>query len=108
MTETTMAEPVSGYAYIPTRLIRSCVLSTREIAVLLALAGRVDENNECVLAQRTISSDSGCSVRTVRRTLADLERRGLVVKQDRFNDDGGRGPSLYRLEWGEYAPENQH
>ncbi|MDK7143361.1 helix-turn-helix domain-containing protein [Gleimia europaea] len=108
MTDSTAVEPVLGYAYIPTRLIRSCVLNIKEIAVLLALAGRVDENNECVLAQRTIASDSSCSVRTVRNALAGLERRGLVVREDRYHEDGGRAPSLYRLEWGEYAPENQH
>lgn len=108
MTDSTVVEPVTGYAYIPTRLIRSCVLSTREIAVVLALAGRVDENNECVVTQHTIASDSGCSVSTVHRALTDLEHKGLVVREDRFHERGGRAPSVYRLEWGEYAPENQH
>lgn len=108
MTDSTVVEPVTGYAYIPTRLIRSHVLATREIAVLLALAGRVDENNECELTQRTIASDSGCSVSTTQRALTDLEHKGLVVREDRFHERGGRAPSVYRLEWGEYAPENQH
>lgn len=108
MTETTVVELVPGNAYIPRRLIRSCVLSTREIAVLLALAGRVDENNECELTQQTIASDGGCSVSTAQRALTDLEHKGLVVREDRYHERGGRAPSLYRLEWGEYAPENQH
>lgn len=59
-------------------------------ACLLSIANYANEYGECWASQATIADGAECSVRQVRRILADLQERGLIVRERRGGAGKGR------------------
>lgn len=68
-----------------------------EKAVLLALANHADAQGECYPGQERLSLMASVPERSVRRHLANLEARGLLVRTHRYSGKGKRTSDLYRL-----------
>lgn len=83
--------------------------------VLLAIAQFVDEHAVGFPGQATLSATTEQGVRTVRRHLDFLEKRGLLVRTPRWRKDGTRTSDLYQLAGGQrpaaklagYEPANR-
>lgn len=69
---------------------------TRKL-VLLALADMADEHNSCYPGQERLAEMTSMAVSTVRRSLGELERDGLIVRARRSRQDGTRTSDRYRL-----------
>ena len=61
------------------------------------LEGRGRRDGECVLLLRTIGRETGLPARTIKRALAGLEAKGIIVRESRGRRGGGRGANLYRI-----------
>jgi hypothetical protein len=64
--------------------------NSSEKAILLALANYADGEGRCFPGQESLAKKAACSDRTVRTVLADLEERGVIVREERRRDDGYR------------------
>lgn len=64
--------------------------SASEKAILLALANYAGGDGRCHPGQESIAKKASCSDRTVRSVLADLEARGIIVREERRRKDGYR------------------
>ncbi len=64
--------------------------NSSEKAILLALANYADGEGRCFPGQESLAKKAACSDRTVRTVLADLEERGIIVREERRRDDGYR------------------
>lgn len=69
--------------------------------VLLAIAQFADEHAVGFPGQATLSETTEQGVRTVRRHLDFLEKRGLLVRTPRWRKDGTRTSDLYQLAGGQ-------
>ena len=65
--------------------------------VLVTLAKYADEQGRCWPSQATLAKNVRCSVITVRRYLARLEKVGLIQRQGRGGMNGGRTSDMYSL-----------
>lgn len=81
-----------GFAAVPTWMIRDRSIKRSSVLVYASLASR-SGLGEIYPSQDTIAEESGCSVRTVRSALSELEERGLVERRVRRSTDG-RATSL--------------
>lgn len=72
-------------------------LPHRAKAVYMYLKDRCNQNNQCYPAIGTIARDLQLSRRTVERAIADLEQAGLLMKEQRWRENGGRSSLLYTL-----------
>lgn len=72
-------------------------LPHRAKAVYMYLKDRCNQNNQCYPAIGTIAKELQLSRRTVERAIADLEQAGLLMKEQRWRENGGRGSLLYTL-----------
>jgi len=70
--------------------------STRK-NILLALADFADDKHECFPSQRLLSELAECSVDTVQRHVARLEKEGFISRLKRGRPRGGRTTDLYAL-----------
>ena len=61
------------------------------------LKDRCNQNNQCYPAIGTIAKELRLSRRTVERAIADLEQAGLLMKEQRWRENGGRSSLLYTL-----------
>lgn len=73
-------------------------LPTIDKFVLVVLADYADEARSCYPGQERIAANTGASVSTVRRALARLEHRGLIVRERRQRRDGSRTSDRYVLQ----------
>lgn len=64
---------------------------------LVVLASFADESASCFPSLATIANMSGVSVRTAQRSLADLERVGLISRVERTRENGSQASSRYFL-----------
>ena len=60
--------------------------------VLVALADRADENNQCFPSREQLQLDTSMNKQTVSKATEELERAGLIAKTRRFN-----GSTVYQL-----------
>jgi DNA-binding transcriptional ArsR family regulator len=60
--------------------------------VLVALADRADENNQCFPSREQLQLDTSMNKETISKATEELEKAGLVIKERRFN-----GSTVYRL-----------
>lgn len=65
--------------------------------VFLALADHADAQGRCWPSVGQLARKCACSERTVRRQLAQLQRRGLLAVERRHKAHGGTDTSVYRL-----------
>ena len=79
------------------RSIYASDLSHRAKSVYMYLKDRADSEGRCWPAIKTIARELALSPSTVKRALDDLCRAGLLVKDTRWRENGGRTSNLYRL-----------
>ena len=72
-------------------------LPHRAKTVYMYLKDRCNRDNQCYPAIGTIARELQLSRRTVERAIADLEQAGLLVKEQRWRENGGRSRQLYTL-----------
>ena len=72
-------------------------LSHRARAVYMYLKDRADSEGRCWPGIRTIAAELGFSRSTVKRALDELCQAGLLTKESRWRENGGRPSNLYRL-----------
>ena len=61
------------------------------------LKDRADKDGKCWPGIKTIAKELGLSSSTVKRALDDLYQAGLLTKETRWRENGGRTSNLYRL-----------
>ena len=79
------------------RNIYSSDLSHRARAVYMYLTDRADRDGKCWPAIKTIAKELNLSSSTVKRALDELCQAGLLIKESRWRENGGRTSNLYRL-----------
>ena len=72
-------------------------LSHRARAVYMYLKDRADKDGKCWPAIKTIAKEMNLSSSTVKRALNEQCQAGLLVKETRWRENGGRTSNLYRL-----------
>ncbi len=77
--------------------IYSSELPHRARTVYMYLKDRTNKDGTCWPSIRTIAGELKLSRATVFRALDDLCKAGLLEKEDRWRENGGRTSNLYRL-----------
>ena len=77
------------------RNIYSSDLSHRARSVYMYLKDRADKDDKCWPAIKTIAKELGLSSSTVKRALDELCQAGLLTKESRWRENGGRTSNLY-------------
>ena len=77
--------------------IYSSELPHRARAVYMYLKDRADKDGTCWPSIRTISRELGLSRATVCRALDDLCKAGLISREQRWRENGGKTSNLYKL-----------
>ena len=77
--------------------IYSSELPHRARAVYMYLKDRADKYVTCWPSIRTISRELGLSRATVCRALDDLCKAGLISREQRWRENGGKTSNLYKL-----------
>lgn len=77
--------------------IYSRELPHRAKTVYMYLKDRCNQNNQCYPAIGTIAKELRLSRRTVERAIADLVQAGLLTKEQRWRENGGRSSLLYTI-----------
>ena len=72
-------------------------LPHRAKAVYMYLKDRSNQEGQCYPAIGTIARELQLSRRTVERAIDDLLRAGLVTKEQRWRENGGRSSLLFTL-----------
>lgn len=72
-------------------------LPHRAKAVYMYLKDRGNKEDQCYPAIGTIAKELQLSRRTVERAIDDLVRAGLVTKEQRWRENGGRSSLLFTL-----------
>jgi DNA-binding MarR family transcriptional regulator len=79
------------------RSLYTSELPHRAVAVYMYLRDRADRDGKCYPAIGTIARELKLSRSTVKRAVADLEKAGYLVKEQRWRENGGKSSCLYRL-----------
>ena len=72
-------------------------LPHRAKAVYMYLKDRSNKEGQCYPAISTVAKELQLSRRTVERAIDDLVRAGLVTKEQRWRENGGRSSLLFTL-----------
>ena len=72
-------------------------LPHRARTVYMYLKDRCNKENQCYPSIGTIARELQLSRRTVEGAIADLERAGLLTKEQRWRENGGRSSLLFTL-----------
>jgi len=72
-------------------------LPHRAVTVFMYLSNRANKSKTCFPSVKRISEDLHISKSTVFRALNDLEAVGLIKREERWRDNGGRSRTLYWL-----------
>lgn len=75
-------------------------LPHRAKTVYMYLKDRSNQEGQCYPAIGTIARELQLSRRTVERAIDDLVRAGLVTKEQRWRENGGRSSLLFTLKGG--------
>lgn len=75
----------------------SSELPHRARAVYMYLHDRADKDGKCYPAIGTIAKELKLSRSTVKRAIADLEKSGRLLKEQRWRENGGKSSNLYFL-----------
>lgn len=69
----------------------------RAIAVYRYLKDRANKDGTCYPSIGTIAKDLNLSRRTVQRAIADLEKTGHLIKEQRWRENGGKSSLLFTV-----------
>lgn len=69
----------------------------RAKTVYMYLKDRCNKNGQCYPAIGTIARELQLSRRTVERAINDLVQAGLIVKEQRWRENGGKSSLLYTV-----------
>ncbi|MCQ5144548.1 helix-turn-helix domain-containing protein [Enterocloster bolteae] len=72
-------------------------LPHRAKTVYMYLKDRCNQKGQCYPAIGTIARELHLSRRTVERAVADLVQAGLLTKEQRWRENGGKSSLLYTL-----------
>lgn len=72
-------------------------LPHRAKAVYMYLKDRSNQDGQCYPAIGTIARELQLSRRTVERAITDLMQAGLLEKEQRWRENGGKSSLLYTL-----------
>lgn len=72
-------------------------LPSRAVMVYMYLKDRADVNGQCYPSIATMSKDLKLSRSTVKRAVADLAKAGLVTRDQRWRENGGKSSNIYFL-----------
>lgn len=72
-------------------------LPHRAKTVYMYLKDRCNHQGQCYPAIGTIARELQLSRRTVERAIADLVQAGLLTKEQRWRENGGKSSLLYTL-----------
>ena len=75
-------------------------LPHRAKAVYMYLKDRSNKEGQCYPAISTVAKELQLSRRTVERAIDDLVRAGLITKEQRWRENGGRSSLLFTLKGG--------
>lgn len=77
--------------------LESDVLNYYQKIVFIYLKKFADQKGQCYPSIRTLSRQSGISVKKVKETLKQLEEKGVISKTNRTRPDGGKSSNLYTV-----------
>jgi len=80
------------------RSLYTSELPHRAVAVYMYLRDRADRDGKCYPAIGTIARELKLSRSTVKRAVADLEKAGCLIKEQRWRENGGKSSCFYRLQ----------
>lgn len=86
-----------GFAMIPRWLLFDEQVTMQAKMVYVVLSGHVGPEGTCWPSHATIAREASMATSTVKRSLAELQDRGLVKWRARERDDGGKSSNLYTL-----------
>ncbi len=91
-----------GFCMIPSLLLRAqrrLHLNPSQLAVLLQIIDHWwDAARKPYPSKTELSSRLGISARQVQRYITDLEKEGLLRRQERYGEHGGRQTNIYDLQ----------
>ena len=91
-----------GFCMIPSLLLRAqqrLHLSPSQLAVLLQIIDHWwDAARKPYPSKKELSSRLGISERQVQRYITDLEQEGLLRREERYGEHGGRQTNMYDLQ----------
>lgn len=91
-----------GFCMIPSLLLRAqrrLHLNPSQLAVLLQIVDHWwDAARKPYPSKKELSSRLGISERQVQRYITDLENEGLLRRQERYGDHGGRQTNFYDMQ----------
>jgi predicted transcriptional regulator len=91
-----------GFCMIPSLLLRAqrrLHLSPSQLAVLLQIIDHWwDAGRKPYPSKKELSARLGISERQVQRYITDLEEEGLLKREERYGDHGGRQTNMYDLQ----------
>lgn len=73
-------------------------LPHRALSVYIYLYDRANKNSECWPAIPTIAKEVKLSQSTVRRSLKDLRKAGLITTEQRNREKVGKSSFLYKIQ----------
>ena len=79
------------------KTIYASSLPHRARTVYMYLKDRCNKENQCYPSIGTIARELQLSRRTVERAIEDLEYAGLLTKEQRWRENGGRSSLLFTL-----------
>ena len=65
--------------------------------VYIYLKKYADSKDQCFPSIKTLSDITGISISKVKRTLEELEQKGVLARENRVRPDGGKSSNLYTL-----------
>lgn len=77
--------------------VTACPLKGTVKSIALALANRANDNGSCWPSIKTLSSDTGFSISTVKRSISTLKSSGYLTIEARSRKDGSQTSNRYHL-----------
>jgi predicted transcriptional regulator len=72
-------------------------LPSRAVMVYMYLKDRADVNGQCYPSVSRISRELKISRSTVKRAIADLDKAGFIIREQRYRENGASSSTLYTL-----------
>ena len=84
-------------AWVDIEVLKDRTFSPCDKTVFSIICSHVEpQTRECALKVKTISEETNCSVRSVQESLKALAQRGVIEREERF-ENGQQKASVYRV-----------